>query len=68
VRLLAAAELAKNPGYDVADVAAVLGFASPSHLSTAARRITGARPVSLARLRAVDLVRRFAQGRERSRS
>jgi AraC-like DNA-binding protein len=67
VRLLAAAELAKNPGHDVADVAAVLGFASPSHLSTAARRITGARPASLTRLRAVDLIRRFSQGRERSR-
>jgi AraC-like DNA-binding protein len=67
VRLLSAAELAKNPGHDVADVAAVLGFASPSHLSTAARRITGARPASLTRLRAVDLLRRFAQGRERSR-
>lgn len=67
VRLVAAAELAKNPGHDVADVAAVLGFASPSHLSTAVRRIAGARTGSLARLRAVDLVRRFSQGRGRSR-
>lgn len=67
VRVLAAAELAKNPGYDVADVAAVLGFASPSHLATTARRVIGARPVSLARLRAVDLIRRFADGRGRSR-
>ncbi|HKS07077.1 MAG TPA: AraC family transcriptional regulator [Gemmatimonadaceae bacterium] len=68
VRVLAAAELAKNPGYDVADVAVVLGFASPSHLATTARRVIGARPVSLARLRAIDLIKRFADGRGRSRA
>jgi AraC-like DNA-binding protein len=67
VRLLAAAELAKNPGYDVRDVAKVLGFASSSHLAVAASRISGTRPASLARLRAVDLIDRFAQGRTRSR-
>jgi AraC-like DNA-binding protein len=69
VRLLAAAELSKNPGYDVRDVARVLGFASPSHLSSTAQRIIGTKPVSLARLRAVDLFDRFGQGgRGRSRS
>jgi AraC-like DNA-binding protein len=68
VRLLAAAELAKNPGYDVRDVAKILGFASSSHLAVAAGRISGTRPASLARLRSVDLVERFAQGRTRSRS
>jgi AraC-like DNA-binding protein len=67
VRLLAAAELAKNPGYDIGDVARVLGFASSSHLSTTSQRIIGTRPTSLARLRAVDLVERFGQGRGRSR-
>jgi AraC-like DNA-binding protein len=67
VRLIAAAELAKNPGYDVGDVAAVLGFASSSHLSTAAIRIAGTRPTSLARLRAIDLIERFARDRGRSR-
>ncbi len=67
VRLLAAAELAKNPGYDVGDVARVLEFASSSHLSTTAQRIVGVRPTSLARLRPADLVERFAQGRTRSR-
>lgn len=66
VRILAAAELAKNPGYDVADVAAVLRFASASHLATTAERVTGARPESLARLRSVDLVKRFVDGRSRS--
>ncbi len=67
VRLLAAAELAKNPGYDVGDVARVLGFASSSHLSTASQRICGTKPASLARLRAVDIIERFTQGRLRSR-
>src|ERR1043166_6814467 len=33
VRLIAAAELAKNPGLDLRDVATVLEFASPSHRS-----------------------------------
>jgi AraC-like DNA-binding protein len=67
VRLIAAAELAKNPGYDVRDVAAVLDFASSSHLSSTAQRIVGTRPASLARLRAVDLVERFTKGHGRSR-
>lgn len=67
VRLLAAAELSKNPGYDVRDVAQVLGFASSSHLSSTAQRVVGTRPVSLARLRTVDLLERFVKGRGRSR-
>jgi len=68
VRLLAAAELAKNPGYDIRDVAHVLGFASSSHLSSCAQRLVGTRPSSLARLRSKDLLERFAQGRGRSRA
>ncbi len=67
VRLLAAAELAKNPGYDLRDVARVLAFASPSHLSTTAQRIAGTKPASLARLRAIDLIDRFVKGHGRSR-
>jgi AraC-like DNA-binding protein len=68
VRLLAAAELAKNPGYDVRDVAGVLDFASSSHLSSTAQRIIGTKPASLARLRSVDLIQRFMKGHGRSRS
>ncbi|MBX9928733.1 MAG: helix-turn-helix domain-containing protein [Gemmatimonadaceae bacterium] len=68
VRVIAAAELSKNPGYDVADVARVLGFASASHLSGTAHRIADTKPSSLARLRAADLIAWFAQGgRARSR-
>jgi AraC-like DNA-binding protein len=67
VRMIAAAELAKNPGLDLRDVAKVLGFASPSHLSTTSVRIAGTKPASLTRLRAVDLFDRFAKGNGRSR-
>lgn len=69
VRLLAAAELAKNPGYDLPDVARVLGFASASHLSASCQRLVGVKSASLARLRPTDLMDRFVkQGRGRSRS
>jgi transcriptional regulator GlxA family with amidase domain len=68
VRLIAAAELAKNPGLDLRDVATVLGFASPSHLSTTAQRIAGTKPVSLTRLRTTDIVDRFVRGHGRSRA
>ena len=64
VRVLAAAELAKNAGYDVRDVAQVLGFASSSHLSSTTQRLVGARASSLTRLRAVDLLERFNNHRD----
>lgn len=66
-RLLAAAELAKNPGFDLPDVARVLGFASPTHLSSTCERLVGVRGASLARLRAEDLMRRFQGAGARSR-
>jgi AraC-like DNA-binding protein len=59
VRVLAAAELSKNAGYDVRDVADVLGFASSSHLSSTTQRLVGAKASSLSRLRAMDLLERF---------
>ncbi|MEA3247064.1 MAG: AraC family transcriptional regulator [Gemmatimonadota bacterium] len=68
VRVLAAAELSKCPGYDAADVARVLEFASASHLASTAQRVCGTRAASLARLRAGDIIERFQQGRARSRS
>jgi AraC-like DNA-binding protein len=67
VRIIAAAELAKNPGYDLRDVANILAFASSSHLSSTAMRVVGTKPTSLARLRTVDLVERFVRGHRRSR-
>jgi len=68
VRLIAAAELAKNPGHDIRDIARILDFASSSHLAVTTQRIFGTRPASLARLRTIDLIDRFAQGRTRSRT
>lgn len=64
VRLLSAAELAKNPGYDVKDVARVLRYSSSTHLSSTATRLIGRRASSLSALRGVDVLERFA--RERS--
>lgn len=69
VRLLAAAELAKNPGYDLPDVARILGFASSSHLGSSGQRVLGVKSSSLARLRPTELMDRFLkQGRGRSRT
>ena len=67
VRMIGAAELAKNSGLDIRDVARILGFASSSHLAVTAQRVLGTRPASLSRLRTVDLIERFTQGRTRSR-
>jgi AraC-like DNA-binding protein len=67
VRIVAAAELSKNAGYDLRDVARALDFASSSHLSSTVTRVAGTKPASLARLRAVDLIERFARGHGRSR-
>lgn len=68
-RILAAADLAKNPGFDLPDVARILGFASASHLSSSCQRLIGLRSSSLARLRPADLIERCVkQGRGRSRA
>jgi len=67
VRIVSAAELAKNPGYDLRDIAGILDFASSSHLSSTAMRVVGTKPASLARLRTVDLIDRFTKGHGRSR-
>ena len=67
VRIIASAELAKNPGYDLRDVANILDFASSSHLSSTTLRVVGSKPASLTRLRTVDLIERFVKGHGRSR-
>ncbi|MDQ6831661.1 MAG: AraC family transcriptional regulator [Gemmatimonadota bacterium] len=66
VRVLAAAELAKNPGYDSGDVARVLGFATLSQLTQLLTRTAGVTVASLSRLRAVDLIQRFMRSSRRS--
>lgn len=67
IRIIASAELSKNPGYDLRDVANILGYASSSHLSSTAMRVVGSKPASLTRLRTVDLIERFTKGHGRSR-
>jgi AraC-like DNA-binding protein len=59
VRVLAAAELAKNSGFDVADVARVLEFSSSAHLSQTCQRVMGRRASSLAAMRGVDVLQGF---------
>jgi len=66
-RAVCAADLLQNPGYDVRGVAAVLQYASPSHLATATRRVAGATPSELARLGPKGVFQRFLRGRTRSR-
>jgi AraC-like DNA-binding protein len=61
VRLLSAAELAKNPGYDVVDISRVLKFSSSAHLSLTTQRLIGRRASSLAAMRGVDVIERFEQ-------
>jgi AraC-like DNA-binding protein len=61
VRLLSAAELAKNPGYDAGDVARVLRYSSSTHLSSTALRLIGRRASSLSALRGVDVIERFVR-------
>jgi AraC-like DNA-binding protein len=59
VRLLAAGELAKNPGYDLGAVARLVGFASTAKLSASVHRMVGAQASALSALRSSDLLERF---------
>ncbi|MGH7624890.1 MAG: hypothetical protein ACREOJ_06155 [Gemmatimonadaceae bacterium] len=59
VRLLAAAELAKNPACDEKDVARILGFSTAAQLSLMTQRQLSARLTSLSALRGVDVIERF---------
>jgi AraC-like DNA-binding protein len=62
VRLLAAGELAKNPGYDLPAVARLTGFASAAKLSATVNRLVRARASALTALRSSDLLERFSRG------
>jgi AraC-like DNA-binding protein len=66
-RAACAADLLGNPGYSVRAVVRILGYASPSHLAGAARRVAG---TTLQELRGVGprgVLARFLKGRTRSR-
>jgi AraC-like DNA-binding protein len=62
VRLLAAGELAKNPGYDLAAVARLTGFASAAKLSAHVTRLVRAQASALTALRSTELLERFVRG------
>ena len=62
VRLLAAGELAKNPGYDLAAVARLTGFGSAARLSVTVKRLVRAPASALTALRSTDLLERFLRG------
>jgi AraC-like DNA-binding protein len=66
-RVAAAAQLLANPGHTAADVAAILRFASASHLNRTSRRIAGAGTRRLADLGPRGVLEAFARGKTRSR-
>jgi AraC-like DNA-binding protein len=66
-RAACAADLLGNPGYTVRAVVRILGYASPSHLAGAARRVAGATPAELRELGPRGVLTRFLRGRTRSR-
>ena len=62
-----AADLLANPGYSVTDVARILGYSSPGHLTGSAQRVAGAGARELATLGPRGVLNRFIRGRTRSR-
>jgi AraC-like DNA-binding protein len=66
-RVACAAALLQNPGYHVATVAGILGFATGSHLNATARRIAGVSSLGLAGLGPRGVLANFARGKTRSR-
>lgn len=66
-RVACAAALLENPGYDVATVARILRFATPSHLAATARRIAGVSSRELGPLGPRGVLANFARGKTRSR-
>ena len=63
VRVATAAQLLRNPGYTVTRVARLLQFASPSHLGTMTRRVTGGGSADLGALGLPGVLHRFVRGR-----
>jgi AraC-like DNA-binding protein len=66
-RTACAADLLGNPGYTVRAVVRILGYASSSHLASAARRVAGSTPHELRAMGPRGVLVRFIRGRTRSR-
>lgn len=67
-RVACAAQMLENPGYGIPTVVRVLHFASPSHLSSTARRIANVSTAGLGALGPRGVLSAFARGNTRSRS
>ena len=67
LRVITAAQLLANPGYSVADVARLLGFASTAHLGVTVKRIAGVGPEELRRVGPTRIVEAFVRNAMRSR-
>ena len=66
--VLAALALLRNPGHQVAGVAGLLGFSTPSHLRATVRRITGLSLAEAESLTDREVLSRFLRTGARSRS
>lgn len=66
-RVATAAQLLQNPGISSATAARMLGFASSSHLGTAAKRVAGVTTTGLGALGPKGVLGAFVRGRTRSR-
>jgi len=67
LRIICAAQLLANPGYEVKTVARLLEFATPSHLHAMSRRITGLPASGLAGLGITGVLGTFLRRGMRSR-
>lgn len=67
VRVICAADLLANPGYDVPTVTRVLRYSSPGHFSACAERVAGVSAGELGALPLAEVLARFVRGRTRSR-
>jgi len=67
LRMVSAAQLLANPGYDPRVVAALLGFATVSHLNGISRRIAGVPASELGALAPIAVVTAFRRAGMRSR-
>ena len=65
--VLAALALLRNPAFDLAQVAGLLGLSTPSHLRAMLRRITGTGVAESLALTDAEVLRRFLRGSGRSR-
>jgi len=67
LRVITAAQLLANPGYGVADVARLLGFASTPHLGITVGRIAGVGAEELRRMGPMKVFEAFVRNAMRSR-